>query len=324
MRNQHTWSIMELKERDVNPMIDYRLFTFMDLHETMNYTKTAMNLNITQPAVTQHIKYLEQKYQVKLFHYERKHLSLSVEGEYLYQHALSLLANARKLEHDIRHVQDEKENLRLGATLTIGEYLVPQFLISLYETKPYLDLNMRIENTEVLLDEVRVGSIDFALIEGLFDKEEFHTRLLKKEEMILILPSEHPLLDKKIIRIEDLLEYRILVREPGSGTRDVFIQALNQYNLSLHNFSSYMEINHINTIKKLIEGGLGISFLYRSAVKEELADGRLMTRKVRGFRLMREFNMVSLKDSIYNKQYDQYHAFFQQVLHEEEAALKLI
>lgn len=300
------------------PMIDYRLFTFMDLHETMNYTKTAMNLNITQPAVTQHIKYLEQKYKVKLFHYERKHLSMTLEGEYLYAHALSLLANANKLTNDIQHVHDDMESLRLGATLTIGEYLVPKVLLSLYKEKPRLSLHMKIENTEVLLEDVREGTLDFAMIEGLFNKEEFDTRLLKKEEMILILPKDHALVHKKIIRIEDLLNDRLLVREPGSGTRDVFVQALHQYNLALHNFSSFIEINHINTIKKLVEGGLGVSFLYRSAVVDELAKGQLVTKKVRGFRLMREFNMVSIKDSIYNKQYDYYYKFAIDILRKGE------
>lgn len=299
-------------------MIDYRLLTFMDLHETMNYTKTAQNLNITQPAVTQHIKYLERKYQVKLFHYEKKHLQLSKEGEYLYHHALTLLANADKLLEDIQHVGDEQETIRMGATMTIGEYLVPQFLIALYEKNPALDLQLTLENTELLLDEVRNGNVDFALIEGLFNKEEFHTRLLKKEEMILILPPNHPLLERKIIKIEDLLQERIFVREPGSGTRDVFVQALAQYNLSLHNFAHCVQINHINMIKKMVEGGMGISFLYESAVNEDLANGKLETRKVRGFRLMREFNMVSLKDSIYNAQYDEYFDYFHSLLQEEE------
>lgn len=298
-------------------MIDYRLFTFMDLHETMNYTRTANNLNITQPAVTQHIKYLEQKYQVHLFHYERKKLSVTPEGEYLYTHALALMANASKLEKDIKHMMDEKETLRFGATLTIGEYLAPRFILELFKSKPELDLCMTIENTEGLLERVRDGNIDFAMIEGLFNKEEFNTRLIKKEEMILIMPANHPLVERKLIRIEDLLPYHVLVREKGSGTRDIFVQALNQFNLSLHNFSSYLEINHINSIKKLVEGGLGISFLYKSAVLAELEEGTLVTRKVRGFHLMREFNMVSLCDSIYNKQYDVYYQFFMQLLRME-------
>lgn len=303
-------------ESMVITMIDYRLLTFMDLHETMNYTKTASNLHITQPAVTQHIKYLERKYQVSLFHYERKHLELTKEGEYLYQHALTLLANAEKLLEDIQHVSDETERIRMGATMTIGEYLVPQFLIALYDKNPSLDLQLTLENTELLLEEVREGNVDFALIEGLFNKEEFHTQLLKKEEMVLILPPHHELLEKKIIHVEDLLKERIFVREPGSGTRDVFVQALAQYNLSLHNFDSCVQINHINMIKKLVEGGLGISFLYQSAIAKELDNGSLVTRKVRGFRLMREFNMVSLKASIYNHQYDQYFQYFKSLIEE--------
>ena len=302
-------------------MIDYRLMTFMDLHETMNYTKTAHNLNITQPAVTQHIKYLERKYGVHLFLYEKKHLQLTKEGEYLYQHALSLLANANKLLSDIRHVSDEKETIRIGATMTIGEYLIPQFLLALYEQKPQLDLQLMLENTETLLDSVRNGILDFVFIEGLFNKEEFHTRLLKKEEMVLILPKDHPLLSYKSIRLEDLLSERIFVREKGSGTRDIFEQELEQRNLSLSNFHSCVQINHINMIKELVEGGLGFSFLYESAVRQELAEHRLETRKVRGFQLMREFSMVSLKDSIYHAQYDHYYEIFKRLLNKESISL---
>lgn len=295
-------------------MIDYRLMTFMDLHETMNYTKTARNLKITQPAVTQHIKYLERQYGVHLFHYEKKHLQLTEEGEYLYRHALSLLANAQKLLSDIRHVADKKETIRIGATMTIGEYLMPEFLLALYEQKPQPDLQLKLENTDILLDRVRGGMLDFAFIEGLFNKEEFHTKLLKKEEMILILPMEHPLLKHKRIHLEDLLNERIFVREKGSGIRDIFEQELEQRNLSLSNFSSCIQINHINMIKELVEGGLGFSFLYESAVRQELAAQRLATRKIQDFRLMREFNMVSLKDSIYHAQYDHYYEIFKACL----------
>jgi len=299
-------------------MIDYRLFTFMDLHETMNYTKTAHNLHITQPAVTQHIKYLERKYRVRLFHYEKKHLELTREGEYLYEHALTLLANANKLLSDIRHVSDEKETVRMGATMTIGEYLIPKFLLALYERNPQLDLHLTLENTDMLLDDVRSGTVDFAFIEGFFNKEEFHTQLLKKEEMVLILPIHHPLLEHKSICIEDLLGERIFVREPGSGTRDVFVHALSRQNLSLSNFANCTQVNHINMIKELVEGGAGFSFLYESAVQKELEKHRLATRKVRNFRLMREFNMISLKDSIYNHQYDAYFSFFKGRLPKED------
>lgn len=295
-------------------MIDYRLLTFMDLHETMNYTKTAQNMNITQPAVTQHIKYLEQRYNVKLFHYERKHLELTPEGEYLYAHSVALLSNATKILEEIRHVGEESVCIKMGATLTIGEYLLPTFMLHLNKTYPQIDFRVKLDNTEGLLEEVRKGNLDFAMIEGIFNKEEFHTKLLKKDEMILILPNNHELLEKKVIKIEDLLNYRILVREVGSGTRDVFVRALQQLNLSLHNFIDCMEINNINTIKKLVEGGYGISFMYKSAVLEELKDSRISTCKVRNFRLMREYNTISLKDSIYNNRVDEYHALFSEVI----------
>ncbi len=295
-------------------MIDYRLMTFMDLHETMNYTKTASNLNITQPAVTQHIKYLERKYNVSLFHYSRKHLELTKEGEYLYRYALNLLSNADQLLQELQHLSDPKETLKMGATLTIGEYLLPSLLIALYDRNEDLDLQLTLENTELLVKDVRDGKLDFALIEGLFNKEEFHTSLLKSEEMVLILPPNHPLVHRKTITIDDLLDERLFVREPGSGTREIFTQALGENNLSLDNFAKCTQISHINMIKEMVQGGTGISFLYESAVRKELADQTLATRKVKGISLMREFNMISPKNSIYHEKIDAYFAFFKEHL----------
>ncbi len=295
-------------------MIDYRLLTFMDLHETMNYTKTAQNLHITQPAVTQHIKYLERKYKVRLFHYERKHLELTKEGEYLYRYARSILSNTEQLLQELQQLSDPKEKIQLGATLTIGEYLLPEMLIALYERNNELDLQLTLENTEMLVKDVRDGKLEFALVEGLFNKEEFHTSLLKKEEMILILPTNHPLVHQKTITIDALLKERLFVRESGCGTREIFIQALEQNNLSLDNFAKCTQISHINMIKEMVQGGTGISFLYESAVRKELEEKRLATRKVKNFSLMREFNMISMKNSIYREQIDSYYSFFKECL----------
>lgn len=295
-------------------MIDYRLMTFMDLHETMNYTKTAQNLHITQPAVTQHIKYLERKYKVSLFHYERKHLELTEAGEYLYRYALSLLSNAQQLLQELQQLSNPKESIQMGATLTIGEYLLPDLLIALYERNNDLDLQLTLENTEMLVNDVRDGKLEFALVEGMFNKEEFHTSLLKREEMILILPIDHPLLHRKTIVIDDLLKERLFVREPGSGTREIFIQALEQNNLSLENFAKCTQISHINMIKEMVQGGTGISFLYESAVRKELKEHTLATRKVKGISLIREFNMISVKNSIYQEQIDLYYSFFKEHL----------
>ncbi|NBJ64607.1 LysR family transcriptional regulator [bacterium c-19] len=295
-------------------MIDYRLLTFMDLHETMNYTKTASNLNITQPAVTQHIKYLERKYKVSLFHYSRKHLELTKEGEYLYRYALNLLSNADQLLQELQHLSDPKETIKMGATLTIGEYLLPSLLIALYDRNEDLDLQLTLENTELLVKDVKDGKLDFALVEGIFNKEEFHTSLLKSEEMVLILPPKHPLVHRKTITLDDLLDERLFVREPGSGTREIFTQALGENNLSLDNFAKCTQISHINMIKEMVQGGTGISFLYESAVRKELVDHTLATRKVKGISLMREFNMISSKNSIYHEKIDSYFAFFKEHL----------
>ena len=293
-------------------MIDYRLLTFMDLHETMNYTKTAKNLHITQPAVTQHIQYSERKYHVQLFRYEKKRLACTKEGEYLYRHALSLVSGADKLIRELSHICDECETLRIGATMSIGETILPQFLLALYCQKENLDVELSIGNTEKLIKEVREGSLDFAWIEDRFDKEEFHSHLLKREAMILIMPDAHPLLSRKTLRMEDLLGERLFILEQDGAA--VFEQALTQCNLSLQSFAACTQIPQLSMIKRLVEGGGGIAFLYESAVREELAMHKLATHKVMGFKPIRDFHMIAQKHSIYLRQYDAYFKFFKQSL----------
>lgn len=296
-------------------MIDYRLLTFMDLHKTMNYTKTARNLHITQPAVTQHIHYLERKYHVQLFHYEKKHLECTKAGEYLYQHALALVSGADKLLQELAHLHDERETIRMGATMSVSESIVAPFLSALYERNPQLDFQFTVGDSQKLIRAVCEGSVDFAWIEGRFDRTQFRSHRLKKETMVLVLPNDHPLLSRKTISIADLLKEHLLVLNQDD---DVLASVLAQHNLSLQNFATCTCIPQLSLIKQLVAHGAGIAFLYEGSVREELAAHKLATRKVKGLALMREFHMIAQKDSLYHRQYDAYFKLFKQTLTQSE------
>ena len=155
-----SWSI--LGERGKTAMLDFRMDTFLAVCRHRNYTRAAEELNITQPAVTQHIQYLQSYYGVKLFSYQNKRLALTEEGELLRNAALCMLHDEEKLKRDVKDLRLGRRSIRFGATLTIGEYLLPERLAAYMKRNPRVDVHMLVENTQILLRMINDGELDFA------------------------------------------------------------------------------------------------------------------------------------------------------------------
>lgn len=285
-------------------MLDHRIQTFLMLCDTKNYTKTAAQLHVTQPAVTQHIQYLEESYGVKLFEYQRRRLFLTEAGERLRAFALSVRADEDRIRQQLILAGDAPIPLKFGATLTIGEYTMPGIIKQALDEMPKLKLTMYVKNTQALLWELERGLVDFALVEGNFDRSLYQTRLFSQEEFIAVCSSGHRLADGEERTLEELLEERLLVREAGSGTRGILEQALYDRNLTLPGFSHVVQLGSMATIKRLVAAGCGVAFLYREAVRNELAQGSISQVKVQDFSVKREFDFVSLKNSIHAEEHE--------------------
>lgn len=290
-------------------MLDFRHETFLTLCNIKNYTKTAEVLHITQPAVSQHIKFLEEYYQSKLFIYEGKTLKLTEQGVMLQAFAMTMRADSEKLKTNMTFLNQSRYPLNFGATLTIGEYTMPPILKSIMENFPNIHITMTVENTEILLTKLREGKIDFALLEGFFHSTEYHAKTLSKEKFIPICSPQSSLAGRSI-QIADILEERIILREKGSGTRDIFEQLLGEYNLKTDHFSRICEIGNMSAIKQLVQANAGISFVYAEAVKEELKKGTIRELMIEDFNVIRIFNFVCLKNSLHQKEYDKWYHFF--------------
>lgn len=277
-------------------MLDNRLQTFLTLCEQGSFTKTGEILNMTQPAVSQHIQYLEHYYQIILISEKGKNFSLTEEGKALQQYIKLLKANAERILPLLHRVKDKVYPLHFGATLTIGEYTMPPILHKIFEEKPATNISMFVENTHVLQEMLWEGKIDFALLEGHFNQQEFAHKLISNEEFIAICSPEN-ILAKKAILLEDLLDQQLILREPGSGTRDILEQALYNQNLHIDDFTGRTQITNMNVIKALCHQNMGITFMYREAVKEELATGYLVEIPLVNFNIQHPFNFVYLKDA---------------------------
>lgn len=269
-------------------MLDYRIDTFLTLCECMNYRQSAERLHITQPAVTQQIHYLERLYEQKLFIYEGHKLQ-KTEAAIL----LERYARAAKLqEHTLRQkLSDQKiNNLRIGATKTIGDYFLEEYICQYLEKKENA-LTLIVDNTEHLLHLLEENELDFAVIEGFFDKNCFDSMLLHAERFVGICRKDHPFAGREVT-IDELLRQTIIHREDGSGTRAILEQELSGYNESLQRFQRRICISSFKLILDLVKQGLGVSFVYDILAE---SDPELAKFTLRGEPVVREFNVVFLK-----------------------------
>lgn len=283
-------------------MLDFRVYTFLEVCRHMNFTKAAEALHITQPAVSQHIRFIEEYYQTRLFTFQGKRPVLTEAGEYLL-HAFTTLSHDQVyLKEQVLSMQKKKPALIFGATLTIGEYVMPKYLIEYQTRHPDTALTMITANTHELLDRISEGEIDFAIVEGYFDKTQYDYLTFSLEPYIAV--AGHPLPGGRRPRtVSDLFGQKLLIREAGSGTREILEKHLAARNLSIQNFASVSEIGNIPALKALVSAGLGITFLYRSAVEEELCAKTLFEITPEDFSVTHDFTLIWQKGSVFASRY---------------------
>ena len=287
-------------------MLDFRMDTFLALCRTMNYTRAAEELNITQPAVTQHIQYLQRHYGVKLFQYRDKHLFLTEAGAALRSAALTMEHDERELMEHLPLLQKGMQHLRLGATLTVGEYALPPHLGRYMKRHPDVALHLVVGSTRRLLEGLNRGELDAAVVEGYFAKREYDAIRWSMEPYVCVCAARRPL--EGTMEQEDLFTQTLILRDPESGTREFLERALLERNFQLSDFRRVVEINDLTVIKQLVEQNCGITFLYRRAVERELEEGQLRQVFLRGWEVQHDFPFLWRKGSVFEQNYRRLYA----------------
>ena len=280
-------------------MTDHRIYTFLKLCELMNYRRTAEALNMTQPAVTQHIHFLEQEYGCRLFQYENRVLTKTPAAARLEKYAVSLLYNDKIFRESL--LLPSPRRFSIGATKTIGEYTVARDLLAL-TTRDDISLELIIDNTENLLTRLNSLQLDLLLVEGYIDKGSYGHRLIRREELVGICSPGHPFASKKEVPVEELLKEHIFLRESGSGTRAVFENFLRENGYSVDSFSRSSTISSFKLIGQAVAAGSGISFVYES-IPSSSSD--LASFRIQNSHIFHEFNYVYLKNTPIEKNLDQ-------------------
>jgi len=245
--------------------MDPKLQTFLTLCRTMNYRLAAEQLHLSQPAVTKQIQSLEQTLQTKLFIYDGHILHKTEKCLLLERYAISMQYQFEELQLAI--AEKERMNLRIGATKTIGDYVLID-AIKDYLSSPAHELSLVVDNTKHLLQMLDENQLDFAVIEGTFSKTKYDSFLFRMEPFVGICAKSSPLSGKHVA-VEELLKETIIVREDGSGTRKIFEERLAAAGYELNDFFRQVSISSFVAIKALVASGIGISFLYESVISRD-------------------------------------------------------
>lgn len=285
-------------------MLDNRTETFLAVCREMSFTKAARALHISQPAVSQHIQYLEDFYATKLFHFEGKKICLTDAGLLLQKSFTSLRNNEIYLKEQIAMLKNKRNTLRFGATLTVGEYMISGPLIHYMRSHPDSDVTVTVANTKKLLCSLDDGEIDFALLEGNFPHTSYRHRAYRQEQFIPVCCQSHVFAHPPAT-LHDLTAESLIIREPGSGTRMIMEQALEDADITLNDFANIITIGNMNTIKELVTADRGITFLYKTAVKKELEDGVLREIELPSPSITHEISIVWKKNNLFDSSFEQ-------------------
>lgn len=284
-------------------MLDFRVATFLCVCQTMNFTRAARILNITQPAVSQHIHFLEEAYGMALFRYENKKLSLTAAGKILRKRFVAMKNDEEELLAELRNQVSGIEEISLGVTMTVGEYAIMEPLARMLRAHPQRNVRLVFGNTKQLLQMLADGSIQLALVEGYYPQDEYEHVRYSTETYIGVCAAHHAFAMPEPRHFHDLLAERLLIREPGSGTRNILERNLALCGMKVSDFVHYTEVGNMHTIIGLLMRDAGISFLYRIAVEQELQAGLLREIPLAGFSMQHDFDFIWEKGSIYTDVY---------------------
>jgi DNA-binding transcriptional LysR family regulator len=247
---------------------------------------------VSQPAVTRQIRQLENLYGTLLFDRTEGKLIVTETGKMLYPFAKAIINDFNRSKEVILQATGEyNSNIRVGASLTIGEFLLPNLLGRFKKLTPEINVTLTIKNTPSVLEDLANDVIDIGLVEGIVEDKKFTVTKFADDELILVYPADHPWKEKSEIEINELANERMIWRESISGTRLIIENALKEHGV-LDKIESYMEIGSTQAIKSAVESGLGVSILSRLTVARELELGFLKEMKISGINIKRSLWLV--------------------------------
>ncbi len=270
-----------------------KLRAFVAVARAGNVTRAAKQLSLSQPALSKQLAELEEALSAVLFDRLPRGMRLTAAGEVLLRHAERIYAAERAAESEIAELNGlHAGRLSIGASTTIGSYLIPGVFGAFQRAHPEVRLELEIANTATIQALVSDGRIDLGLTEGNVPSEQFNVEVVHYDELVAVTSPDHPLRKKRKLATAELASAPFICRERGSGSREVIEAALAERGVEL---TPAMALGSTEANKNAVAAGLGVAILSRLTVELELRAGRLALLDLRDFNLRRALYMVQLR-----------------------------
>ena len=276
--------------------MDFRLKVFYTVANRLSFTKAATELFITQPAVSKHIQELEEEYKIKLFDRNGNRISLTQAGELLLSHTNKIFEIYREIDFDMSSLINQQRGLlRIGASTTISQYIIPPLLARFHQKLKDIKVNLRNGNTEQIENALVNKEIEIGIVEGQSKNKSIKYTPFLKDELVLVCNSKNPLISKKELAREDLLNMHFLMREQGSGTLEVIEYALKPLDINLSQLLIEMELGSTESIKSYLMNSNCVAFVSIHAIEKELKNQELVILDINNLTIERFFYIISLQ-----------------------------
>ena len=274
-------------------MIDFRLKVFCSVAHNLSFTKASKELYVSQPAISKHIQELETEYSTRLFERMGTHITLTPEGELLLSHAEKILKQYKQLDFEMNLLsQQQIGELRLGASTTIAQYVLPAYLATFQQKFKQIKLSLINGNTRDIEKALEEHRIDLGLIEGCSRQNYLHYTPFMRDELVCITSTRSRLAQYDEITVDELRKLPLVIRESGSGSLEVLEKALALHQLKLAQLNIIMQMGTTEGIKRFLYYTDSVGVVSIQAVSSDIAEGRLKVIDISDFNCEREFCFV--------------------------------
>lgn len=275
--------------------MDFRLKVFYTVALRLNFTKAAMELYISQPAVSKHIQELEEAYKTKLFERNGSKIALTPAGEILLKHTKNIFEIYREIDFEMSSfINDRQGLLRLGASTTISQYIISPVLSRFHQKEKDIKVNLLNGNTEQIENALIHKEIEIGIVEGQSKNQSIKYTPFLKDELVLVCNTKNPLIKQNEISLDDLKSMKFITRERGSGTLEVIEYALKQVGVKISDLQIEMQLGSTESIKSYLLNSDCLAFMSIHAVDKELKNNELIILDVANLSVERYFYIITL------------------------------
>jgi DNA-binding transcriptional LysR family regulator len=276
--------------------MDFRLKVFYAVASRLSFTKAATELFVTQPAVSKHIQELEEQYKIKLFERNGNKISLTKAGKLLLAHTKKIFEIYREIDFDMSGLIDQQLGfLRLGASTTISQYIIPPLLAKFHQKMKDIKVNLVNGNTEQIEKALLEKEIEIGIVEGQSKNSAIKYTEFLRDELVLVCNSQNPLAVEIEFPTEALKTMSFLMREQGSGTLEVIEHALKPLRINLSQLKIEMQLGSTESIKSYLLNSNCVAFVSIHAIQKELKNKELTILDIKDLSIERWFYTISLQ-----------------------------